>query len=174
MRKIKRIHPTIKKQLGYDMHMPDREFLKAWKKQSTHVCKPCWELKYCPYGPFVEQSPMLPVTKEEAIGHNNRIKEILESGYLGTVTPIDVKQKQTYEQLIASAKKDPAILAEKVQSILFMKDMIKLAKKEGKPLMEYFAPPLSDFENYKVPYPFGEKRKIKLNKRIQSAIKREI
>src|SRR5688572_27117364 len=22
------------------------------------VCKPCWELKYCPYGPLVEQFPL--------------------------------------------------------------------------------------------------------------------
>jgi HNH endonuclease len=24
------------------------------------VCKPCWELKYCPYGPLVEQFPLHP------------------------------------------------------------------------------------------------------------------
>ena len=22
------------------------------------ICKPCWDLKYCPYGPLVEQFPM--------------------------------------------------------------------------------------------------------------------
>ena len=25
----------------------------------TDVCKPCWELKYCPYGPLVEQFPLV-------------------------------------------------------------------------------------------------------------------
>ena len=31
---------------------------KGWKRRTTHVCKPCWELKYCPYGPLVEQFPL--------------------------------------------------------------------------------------------------------------------
>ena len=31
---------------------------KGWKKRTEHVCKPCWELKYCPYGPLVEQFPL--------------------------------------------------------------------------------------------------------------------
>jgi HNH endonuclease len=26
----------------------------------TDVCKPCWEIKYCPYGPLVEQFPLNP------------------------------------------------------------------------------------------------------------------
>jgi HNH endonuclease len=26
----------------------------------SDVCKPCWELKYCPYGPLVEQFPLHP------------------------------------------------------------------------------------------------------------------
>lgn len=31
------------------------------KKNYEHiVCKPCWELKYCPYGPLVEQFPLFP------------------------------------------------------------------------------------------------------------------
>jgi hypothetical protein len=28
------------------------------KKPRYDVCKPCWELKYCPYGPLVEQFPL--------------------------------------------------------------------------------------------------------------------
>lgn len=27
------------------------------------VCKPCWELKYCPYGPLVEMFPGPPITR---------------------------------------------------------------------------------------------------------------
>jgi hypothetical protein len=29
-----------------------------WEKRVKAVCKPCWELKYCPYGPLVEQFPL--------------------------------------------------------------------------------------------------------------------
>ncbi len=29
-----------------------------WKKGVPAVCKPCWEIKYCPYGPLVEDFPL--------------------------------------------------------------------------------------------------------------------
>lgn len=29
-----------------------------WEKRVKAVCKPCWEIKYCPYGPLVEQFPL--------------------------------------------------------------------------------------------------------------------
>lgn len=29
-----------------------------WTKRVKAVCKPCWELKYCPYGPLVETFPL--------------------------------------------------------------------------------------------------------------------
>ncbi len=32
----------------------------ARKKYDYNVCKPCWELKYCPYGALVEQFPLFP------------------------------------------------------------------------------------------------------------------
>jgi len=28
------------------------------KKRVKAVCKPCWEIKYCPYGPLVEEFPL--------------------------------------------------------------------------------------------------------------------
>jgi hypothetical protein len=29
-----------------------------WKRRVQAVCKPCWELRYCPYGPLVEDFPL--------------------------------------------------------------------------------------------------------------------
>lgn len=29
-----------------------------WTRRAKAVCKPCWEIKYCPYGPIVEQFPL--------------------------------------------------------------------------------------------------------------------
>lgn len=29
-----------------------------WQKRVRAVCKPCWEIKYCPYGPLVEFAPL--------------------------------------------------------------------------------------------------------------------
>jgi hypothetical protein len=30
----------------------------GWDRRAKAVCKPCWEVKYCPYGPLVEQFPL--------------------------------------------------------------------------------------------------------------------
>ena len=51
-----------------------------WEKRVKAVCKPCWEIKYCPYGPLVEDFPLLPPTKAEAIEHNIFLKEQLAKG----------------------------------------------------------------------------------------------
>jgi hypothetical protein len=32
----------------------------GWKERVKAVCKPCWEIKYCPYGPLVETFPLSP------------------------------------------------------------------------------------------------------------------
>lgn len=40
-------------------------------------CKPCWELKYCPYGPLVEQFPLPRGTRAQAIEHNDFLKRQL-------------------------------------------------------------------------------------------------
>jgi transcription initiation factor IIE alpha subunit len=39
-------------------------------RNSSYICKPCWEIKYCPYGQLVEQFPLPPPTREEAIKRN--------------------------------------------------------------------------------------------------------
>jgi hypothetical protein len=40
-----------------------------WKKRVKAVCKPCWELRYCPYGPLVEEFPL----KKESDSQSCRI-----------------------------------------------------------------------------------------------------
>lgn len=47
----------LKKWLGFEVNAPDEIVKKEWARRTKHVCKPCWELKYCPYGPLVEQFP---------------------------------------------------------------------------------------------------------------------
>jgi hypothetical protein len=54
------VHSSIKIALGYDPNLADKEVLQDWNERKRRVCKPCWELKYCPYGPLVEQSPLIP------------------------------------------------------------------------------------------------------------------
>jgi len=44
-----------------------------WKKRVRAVCKPCWEVKYCPYGPFVELLPLKEIPDDKScriFGHD--------------------------------------------------------------------------------------------------------
>lgn len=81
--KTARLPPEIKRELGYGPWQPDSKVLKHWKSIATRVCKPCWELRYCPYGPLVEQFPLLPPTRDSAIQHNEYLKRCLRTGQLG-------------------------------------------------------------------------------------------
>lgn len=71
------MNPFIKALLGFDPDSPDDEVEAEWKERTNSVCKPCWELKYCPYGPLVEEFPLPPILRQDAIDHNERLKEQL-------------------------------------------------------------------------------------------------
>ncbi len=43
-------------------------------------CKPCWELKYCPYGRLVEQFPLPRIIRADAIRHNEFLRQQLKAG----------------------------------------------------------------------------------------------
>jgi hypothetical protein len=94
------IDPQIKKLLRFKPDEPDAEVLAKWKKLSSRVCKPCWELKYCPYGPFVEQSPLLPPLRKEALEHQKYLKECLEKGIMGSGKPLDDEHRQMFESMV--------------------------------------------------------------------------
>jgi len=59
------LDPYYKKILGFPLEISDKEVLVKWREHVSLVCKPCWELKYCPYGSLVEDFPVYPVTKSE-------------------------------------------------------------------------------------------------------------
>ena len=44
-----------------------------WRKRVRAVCKPCWEIKYCPFGPLVENFPISRMPSEKScriFGHD--------------------------------------------------------------------------------------------------------
>ena len=41
-----------------------RKTRKKRPRLHSPVCKPCWELKYCPYGPLVAQFPLAPSARK--------------------------------------------------------------------------------------------------------------
>lgn len=52
-----------------------------WAKRVKAVCKPCWELKYCPYGPLVEEFPLKEETDDQScriFGHDCPVFTVAE------------------------------------------------------------------------------------------------
>lgn len=102
----KPIHPAIKEALGYEKEIADRALLRDWNKRLEEICKPCWELKYCPYGPLVEQLPLLPVVRGEAQEHHDYLKTCLETGVLGDGRPLDDERKGMFVKMTAGFNAD--------------------------------------------------------------------
>jgi hypothetical protein len=91
------LHPRIKSLLGYDAAAEDTAILAEWKKRTRRICKPCWELKYCPYGPLVEQFPLPPMLKADVKSHYEHAKRCLRAGALPDGTKLDQKRKAYFE-----------------------------------------------------------------------------
>lgn len=70
-----------------------KAFEQEWKKRTSHVCKPCWELHYCPYGELVEDFPV-PIERRMVEEHIGFLKEQLAKGaYEG-------KKREGFEQYL--------------------------------------------------------------------------
>ena len=94
------IDPKIKSLLGFEPDKPDEEVFAEWKAAATRVCKPCWELKYCPYGPLVEESPLLPPTRKDAQKHQEYLKKCLRTGVLAGGEPLNDNRRQIFQEMI--------------------------------------------------------------------------
>lgn len=57
----------------YDKDLLEKEIIE----DSKEIKKPCNKLWYCPYGPMVEQFPLLPILKDSAIKHNEHLKDFI-------------------------------------------------------------------------------------------------
>ncbi len=93
-----KIHSSIKKQLGYPPRIADKVIVKNWKERISGLCKPCWELKYCPFGPLVEDFPLFPPTKKEAKEHNEYLKECLKTKKLGNEKKLDKAREKWFKE----------------------------------------------------------------------------
>jgi hypothetical protein len=100
-KKTPAIHTSIKTALGYKADEIDTEVLRDWRKRTSRVCKPCWELKYCPYGPLVEQAPLLPIERAEIVGHDEYLHSVLASGVIGNVRNISEEEKAEIRALLS-------------------------------------------------------------------------
>lgn len=92
----------VKHLLGFPPNIDDEVVITEWKKRINSICKPCWELKYCPYGPLVEQFPLPPITLDEAIAHNEYLKNCLDSGLLGNGEPLDEERRDIFRESVTT------------------------------------------------------------------------
>ena len=70
------------------------------KQLAKRICKPCWELKYCPYGPLVEEFPLPPAPRTDAIKHNEHLKKILKEGKLPDGETLDEQRRKWFEEWV--------------------------------------------------------------------------
>lgn len=69
------------KQKGGDRFIKAWADRVAWKTRVKSVCKPCWEIKYCPYGPLVESFPLSDERTEKScriFGHDCPVFTVAE------------------------------------------------------------------------------------------------
>jgi 5-methylcytosine-specific restriction endonuclease McrA len=81
----------------------DQSELKAMTKIT---CKPCWELKYCPYGPLVEGFPLPSIPRHRAVEHNEYLKKCLKERKFGDGKPLDKMRKKYFSEEVKNFKKD--------------------------------------------------------------------
>lgn len=147
-KRIKEIHPAIREALGYDLDQPVKEVLADWRERTTRVCKPCWELKYCPYGPLVEQLPLLPGDRAGAERHNEYIRKCLETNTLGEVRPLDEFERDIHKRTLSDSEFAWRMALSRVRDELRWESV----EAEDDPLRGLFGGPLPPLHLYRVPY----------------------
>ena len=70
----------------------DDEIEKDLKNRIKEFCKPCWELKICPYGPLVEDFPLPGIRKEHAKKHIEYLKECIKRNKIGSDFNLDLDE----------------------------------------------------------------------------------
>jgi hypothetical protein len=100
--KPKPLHPNVRLALRCSESTSDVEALTDWKQRIRRICKPCWELKYCPYGPLVEDFPLPPLTQPEIDQWNSDLRHQLESGKNLDGSPLDGEELRRIKDKLLS------------------------------------------------------------------------
>lgn len=145
------IHPTIKEALGYDVNDSDGNVIKDWKSRTRRVCKPCWELKYCPYGPFVEQSPLLPVVRSDSEEQIRYFKECIETGLVGSISELDDDDVAEYKAWLNDEDLLVAQAINRLQRDAALETASQLDSDEAK-IANWLGGPLPSIQEYRVSF----------------------
>ena len=97
-----RLHPELRKRLKVPRDVSDEQVIKFFRQRTRRYCKPCWELKYCPYGPLVEDFPLLPISIQVAREHQAFLRECLKLGRFPDGTRLTAETRLELEQQMES------------------------------------------------------------------------
>lgn len=126
-----------------------------WKARTTRVCKPCWELKYCPYGPLVEQSPTIPPEREGMIDHIGYFQQCLADNMVGNKSSLSEEDKERYTDWIA----DEQLLLRQARYQLSQRRQLEEAGKlstDEERIQAWIGGPLPPIHIYRVSYEHDE------------------
>lgn len=96
----------LRRALGLSDDAPDELTEQELARRVSEFPKPCWELRYCPYGWLVEMFPLPPLTREQARRHIDYLSECLKTGRLGNGEPLPQDLRSDFEAEIAGFKPD--------------------------------------------------------------------
>ncbi len=150
-----KIHPSIKKALGYDAGEPDADVQRDWKERTSRVCKPCWELKYCPYGPLVEQSPTLPPVRDGMIEQNDYFHRCLKTNLVGSLVELTDETRKQYEEWVS----DDQLLLSQARYELDHRSRLEEASRalsDDEKINKWLGGPLPPIHIYRVSYEIEE------------------
>ena len=110
------VSQRLKEFMGFTDKDSNQEINKSLKERLALVCKPCWKLKYCPYGPLVEDFPLPPLTRKQHEEHNRYLKNCLESGTMGEGDHKIPLTEEKRKYFIESLEYEPEYIVEKLSS----------------------------------------------------------
>ena len=99
------MQPPLSKRLLECFQCPEdkeKELRKELNSRLNNICKPCWELKYCPYGPLVEDFPLPPLLLTEHSEHIEYLKKCIETNAMGEKhnIPLDDMRRESFLDII--------------------------------------------------------------------------
>jgi hypothetical protein len=111
------LDPNLKILLGYKPETSDDKVMADWKRRASRVCKPCLEIHYCPYGPLVEDFPLLPMTCEEAKEEYEEYKSSLKAGKTCDGEPLEKWRRGLREQFVKKFNPDeyPTVIPKSIE-----------------------------------------------------------
>ena len=125
-------------------------------------------MKYCPYGPFVEQSPILPPIRKEAEEHNKYINKCLETNTIGSIYDASDEILEYNTKLLNEAKKDIRILLPIVLREKEKEELLKYGAENDLKLFEVFGTPV-DIKSYQLPFPLDKEKEKELEQKLMGS-----